>query len=176
MLPSKPYREPQLASMARLAVGEPPPKVLKSGLSPSAVHQSEFRCGGNPQAFKRSLETDNFRLGWSAAFVMRRRQGHFGGMRSLAGGGESDRRSDTADAVQETIGFGNMLGDTVAVAGHVDGRDDGVCDFALERGRKAVSYDGQAGFELIGVHVISFVPLQQLPRQALNASEISRFV
>jgi hypothetical protein len=107
---------------------------------------------------------------------MRRHQGHFGSMRSLAGGGESDRRSDAADAVQEAIGFGDMLGDTVAAAGHVDGRDDGVCDFALERGRKAVSYYGQAGFELIGVHVISFVPLQQLPRQASIVSEVSRFI
>jgi hypothetical protein len=166
----------ELGGMARLALGDAAAEDLESGLSPSPVHQSEFRCGGNPQAFKRSLEADDFRLGWSAAFVMRRHQGHFGSVRSLAGGGESDRRSDAADAVQKAIGFGDMLGDSIAAAGHVDGRDDGVCDLALERGCKAVSYYGQAGFELIGLHVLSLVPLQQLLRQTLNVSQVSRLI
>jgi hypothetical protein len=69
-----------------------------------------------------------------------------------------------------------MLGNTVTAAGHLVGRDDRVCDLALERGCKAVAYLGQAGFELIGVHVISFVPLHQLPRQTLNVSQVSRFI
>jgi len=70
---------------------------------------------------KRLLENENFRLGWFAAFVMRRHQGHFGSVRSLAGGGEADRRSDAADAVQKAIGFGDMLGNTVTAAGHLVG-------------------------------------------------------
>jgi hypothetical protein len=175
MLLSRPYRKFELASLVRPALADAA-ENLESDLSPSLVHQLEFRRGGHLQSFKRYLEAENFGLGWSAAFVMRRHQGHFGGARSLAGGGESDRRSDAADAVQKAIGFGDMPVDTVAAAGHVDGRDDGVCDLALERDCKAVSYDGQAGFESIGVHVISFVPLPQLPRLALNAGQVSRFI
>ena len=83
---------------------------------------------------------------------------------------------DAADAVRKSIGIGDVFGNAVTAAGHLVGRDDRVCDLALERGRKAVAYYGQAGFELIGVHVISFVPLQQLPRQTLNVGQVSRFI
>jgi hypothetical protein len=158
MLLSKPYRKFELASLVRPALADAA-ESLEQDLSPSLVHQSEFRSGGNPQACKRLLENENFGLGWSAAFVMRRGQGHFGSVRRLAGRGEADRRSDAADAVQKAIGIGDVLGNAVTAVGHLVGRDDRVCDLVLECGRKAVAYSGQAGFELIGVHVLSLVPL-----------------
>jgi hypothetical protein len=158
MLFSKPYRKSEFASMARLAFADAVAENLETRLSPSLVHQSEFRCGGNPQAFKRPLEVENFCLSQPPALAICLHQGHFGGARSLAGGGEADRGPDAADAVQMAVGFGDMLDNAVTAAGHVVGRDDCLCDLALERGCKAVSYYGQAGFELIGVHVISFVP------------------
>jgi hypothetical protein len=118
MLPSKPYRKFELANLVRPGFADAA-ENLESDLSAPLVHQSEFRCGGNPQAFKRFLEAENFGLGWPAAFVMRRQQGHFGSARSLAGGGEADRRPDAADAVQKAIGFGDMLRNTDAAMRHV---------------------------------------------------------
>jgi hypothetical protein len=168
MLLSKPYRKSELASVARLALGDAAAEKLESGLSPSLVHQSELRCGGNPQAFKRPLEVKNFCLSQSPALAIRLHQGHFGGARSLAGGGEADRGPDAADAVQMAVGFGDMLDNAVTAAGHVVGRDDCLCDLALERGCKAVPYPGQAGFELIGVHGALLVPLHQASASDLN--------
>jgi len=74
---SKPYRKFELASLVRPALADAA-EGLEQDLSPSLVHQLEFRCGGHLQSFKRYLEAENFGLGWSAAFVMRRGQGHFG--------------------------------------------------------------------------------------------------
>jgi hypothetical protein len=55
MLLSKPYREFELASLVRPALADAA-KNLESDLSPSLVHQLEFRCGGHLQSFKRYLE------------------------------------------------------------------------------------------------------------------------
>jgi CheY-like chemotaxis protein len=46
-----------------LALGHTNAKIPESGSSPPLIHQSEFRRGSSPQAFKRFLETENFRLG-----------------------------------------------------------------------------------------------------------------
>jgi hypothetical protein len=43
-----------------LAAADAVAENLESDLSPSLVHQSKFRCGGNPQALKRFLEAENF--------------------------------------------------------------------------------------------------------------------
>ena len=66
-----------------------------------------------------------------------------------------------------------MIDHTVTTAGHVVGRDDRVCDLALERGRKAVAYDGQAGLELIGVHVL--LPCSVATASASDLKRQSRF-
>ncbi len=50
--------------------GIPTPKSLNRDLAPSLIHQSEFRRGSNPQAFKRFLQAHNFRLGRSPAFAV----------------------------------------------------------------------------------------------------------
>ena len=45
-----------------------------------------------------------------------------------------------------------------------------------KRGRKAVAYDSQAGFELIGVPVLLPRSVQPLQLQALKVSQLSRLI
>jgi hypothetical protein len=103
-------------------------------------------------------------------------QGSFGGTRSLAGGGETYRWSDAADAVQVAIRVRDVLGDSTVAVRHAIGRDDGILDLAFERGREAVSYYGKAAFELIVVHGALPLSSYQLLRQTLIVGQVSRLI
>ena len=101
--------------------------------------------------------------------MMRLHQGSFGGTRSLSGGGEAYRWSDAADAVQVAITVGDLLGNPTVAVRHAIGRDDRVLDFAFERGREAMPYSCEPGFELIVVHgVLSLVSPHQASTLNLN--------
>src|ERR1700737_4935989 len=101
----------------------------------------------------------------------------FGGARSCAGRGESDRRANAADAVQVTIRVRHMLDNPTFTASHVVGRDECVCDLALERGGEAVPYSGKADFKVIGVHgVLPWLLRSKLPRQTLIVGQVFRLI
>ena len=68
-----------------------------------------------------------------------------------------------------------MLSHAVIAARNVIGQDDCVRDLALERGCKAVLYDGQAGFELIGVHV-AHPRCAKLLRRTLIVSQVFQLI
>jgi hypothetical protein len=95
-------------------------------------------------------------------------QGCFGDTRRLAGGGEADRWTNAADAVQVAIGIRDMLGDATAAVRHAIGRDDGIPDFALERSREPVPYSCKPGFELIVVHGVPSVSPHRASTLDLN--------
>jgi hypothetical protein len=59
----------------------------------------------------------------------------------------------------------------------VIGRDDCVCDLALERGCEAVPYSGKADFKVIGVHgVLPWLLRRKLPRQTLIVGQVLRLI
>jgi hypothetical protein len=98
-------------------------------------------------------------------------QRRFGLARSRAGDG---KWSNTSDAVQVSIRVPDIPDNPTVVVSHVIGRDNRVCDLALERGCEAVPCPGKTDFEAIGVH--GFFPclhLGRLPRQILNVSQVS---
>src|ERR1700682_1249684 len=102
----------------------------------------------------------------------------FGGARSRAGRGESDRRANAADAVQVTIRVRHILDNPTFTASHVIGRDECVRDLALERGGEAVPSSGKADFKVIGVHGVLpwLLRLRKLPRQTLIVGQVLRLI
>ncbi|HTF78365.1 MAG TPA: hypothetical protein VK620_29330, partial [Bradyrhizobium sp.] len=95
-------------------LGTASPKTLKRDLSPSLIHQAKFGSCGETQLVQRFLQIEDLWFGQCAFFTMGLHQRGFGGACRLAGGGETDRWSNAADAVQMAIRVGDTLDNAIA--------------------------------------------------------------